>query len=118
MTQQTKSICITFVQCWANVFDVGLTLYKCYTDVLCLLGGHVSHSHEDDPFVELDRMSLEQLSNQEARVRVLISSPGPSILKATDPALRHVIGRDRHLDQSHAGDRGEGALMIPRQVVP
>ena len=31
-------ICITFVQCWINVEDVGPTLYKCYTNVLCLLG--------------------------------------------------------------------------------
>ena len=92
VAQQMKNICITFVQRRPNVFDVGPTLYKCYTDALCLLGGHVSNSHEDDPFVELDRMSLEQLSNQEARVRVLISSPGPSILKANDPVLRHVIG--------------------------
>ena len=28
----------TFVQCCANVEDVGSTLYKCYTNVLCLLG--------------------------------------------------------------------------------
>ena len=34
-TQQTQSICITFVQC---VEDVGSALYKCYTNVLCLLG--------------------------------------------------------------------------------
>ena len=34
-TQQTQSICITFVQC---VEDVGPALYKCYTNVLCLLG--------------------------------------------------------------------------------
>ena len=31
-----------FVQCWANVEDVGTTLYKCYTNVLCLLGLLVS----------------------------------------------------------------------------
>ena len=36
--QQTKNICITFVQCWTNVEDVGPTLYKCYANVLCLLG--------------------------------------------------------------------------------
>ena len=36
--QQTKNICITLIQCWTNVFDVGPTLYKCYTNVLCLLG--------------------------------------------------------------------------------
>ena len=26
------------MQCRTNVVDVGLTLYKCYTNVLCLLG--------------------------------------------------------------------------------
>ena len=31
------SSCITFVQCCTNVEDVGPTLYKCYTNVLCLL---------------------------------------------------------------------------------
>ena len=35
--QQTQSICITFVQCRTNVEDVGPILYKCYTNVLCLL---------------------------------------------------------------------------------
>ena len=30
-SQQTQNICITFVQCWANVEDVGPALYKCYT---------------------------------------------------------------------------------------
>ena len=34
---QTQSICITFVQRRPNVFDVGPTLYKYYTNVLCLL---------------------------------------------------------------------------------
>ena len=28
--QQTRNICITFVQCWTNVEDVGPTLYKCF----------------------------------------------------------------------------------------
>ena len=27
-----------FMQCWTNVEDVGPTLHKCYTNVLCLLG--------------------------------------------------------------------------------
>ena len=27
-----------FIQCWTNVENVGPTLYKCYTNVLCLLG--------------------------------------------------------------------------------
>ena len=32
-TQQTQNICIAFVQRRHNVFDVGPTLYKCYTNV-------------------------------------------------------------------------------------
>ena len=34
-SQQTRNICVTFVQRRPNVFDA---LYKCYTNVLCLLG--------------------------------------------------------------------------------
>ena len=36
-TRETKKTCITFIQCRPNVYDVGPTLYKCYTNVLCLL---------------------------------------------------------------------------------
>ena len=36
-SQSTQNICITFVQCWTNVEDVGPTLYKWYANVLCLL---------------------------------------------------------------------------------
>ena len=32
----TQNICLTFVQCRPSVYDVGPTLYKCYTNVLCL----------------------------------------------------------------------------------
>ena len=37
--QQIQNICITFVQRRPNVFDVGPTLKKCHTNVICLLGG-------------------------------------------------------------------------------
>ena len=37
-SQRTQNICITFIQCRPNVFDVGPTLYECYTNILCLLG--------------------------------------------------------------------------------
>ena len=37
-----QNICITFIQRRPNVFDVGPTLYKCYTDILCLLSGYDS----------------------------------------------------------------------------
>ena len=33
-----QNICMAFVQCWTRVKDVGSTLYKCYTNVSCLLG--------------------------------------------------------------------------------
>ena len=33
ITQKTQNICIEFVQRRPNVFDVGPTLYKCYTNV-------------------------------------------------------------------------------------
>ena len=36
--QRTENICITFVQRGPNVFDVGPTFYKCYTNVLWVLG--------------------------------------------------------------------------------
>ena len=36
--QQTQNIYITFVQRRPNGFAVGPTLYKCYTNVSCLLG--------------------------------------------------------------------------------
>ena len=35
--QQTQNICITFIQRRHNVFDVGPTLYTCYTNALFLL---------------------------------------------------------------------------------
>ena len=44
--QQTQNICITFIQRRTNVFDVGPTLYKCYTNGLCLPGGlHSAEPH-------------------------------------------------------------------------
>ena len=44
-TQQTQNICITFVQCCSNVFDIGPTLFKCYINVLCLLTAGALYQH-------------------------------------------------------------------------
>ena len=44
-THQTQKMCITSVQRRPNVFDVGHTLYKCYINVLYLLGYHHTLSH-------------------------------------------------------------------------
>ena len=38
------NICITFVQRRPSVFDAGPTLYKCYTNVMCLLGCSLTHN--------------------------------------------------------------------------
>ena len=38
ISQKIQNICLTFVQRRPNVFDVGPTLYKCHTNVLCLRG--------------------------------------------------------------------------------
>ena len=38
ITQEAQNIYIACIQCRHDVEDVGPTLYKCYTNVLCLLG--------------------------------------------------------------------------------
>ena len=42
------NICITFIQRLPNVFDVGPTLYKCYTNVLRLLPRSVFCDPDDE----------------------------------------------------------------------
>ena len=42
LAQQTQNICITFVQCRLNLFDIGPTLYKSYRGVDAS-GGELSH---------------------------------------------------------------------------
>ena len=37
-SQQTPNNCIAFIQRRPNVFAFGPTLYKCYTNIVCLLG--------------------------------------------------------------------------------
>ena len=37
-SQQTQNICITFIQRRPNVFDVGPTLYKYYTECFVFAG--------------------------------------------------------------------------------
>ena len=36
--QCAQNICITFIQCWTNVENVGPMLNKCYINGVCLLG--------------------------------------------------------------------------------
>ena len=43
VSQQTQTICITFIQRRPNVFDVGPTLYKCYKKCFVFTGVLRSH---------------------------------------------------------------------------
>ena len=47
-----KTLVWHFIQCWINVEDVGPALYKCYANVLCLLG-RPSSTHHSKAFVRL-----------------------------------------------------------------
>ena len=52
------NICITFVQRRSNVFDVRPRLYKCYTNVLCLLRIEIHPWLPDQAWAELSRILL------------------------------------------------------------
>ena len=61
LTKQTQNICIAFIQRRPNVFDVDPTLYKCHTNVLCLLDKlhvhleeHVITDHTRMPTVQFN----------------------------------------------------------------
>ena len=59
LSKQTQNICITFAQRRPNVFDVGPTLYKSYTNVLCLLeytSRSLTKLHCFGPVQNLDKM--------------------------------------------------------------
>ena len=61
LAQRAQNICITFAQRRANVFDVGPTLYKCYTNVLCLQGcPHVASTIVKRPHYLWETVSLYQ----------------------------------------------------------
>ena len=55
--QQTRNIGIIFVQRQTNIFDVGPTLHKCYTNILCLLRGVYS---ENELTSDVFKMVLDQ----------------------------------------------------------
>ena len=60
LSRYTQNICITFIQCWTSVFDVGPTLYNCYTNVSCLLGcllGNASHAPSGGPALDWSEWS-------------------------------------------------------------
>ena len=90
-TQQTQNICITFIQFWNNVEDVGPTLYKCYTTVLCLLGCMMvvrcSRPLIIYPLYHADIANIQQFSSKSKvqPVELRSSEPcGPLLLNSTD----------------------------------
>ena len=62
-SQQTQNICITCIQRRPNVFDVGTTLYKWYTNVLCLLGYHCLYNISPSTLLFKQVMLLPALVN-------------------------------------------------------
>ena len=77
-----QSICITFVQSRPNIFDVGLTLFKCYTNVCVCVYWHASMAQH-----------LSDIWDIWGRILVQVTI-----------CCRLQIGRDGHLDQSEAYD--------------
>ena len=65
-TQQTQNICIPVVQRRPSVGDVGPTLYKCYTNILCLLGML--------SFKTCERRSAQRVAPGEINVNTLVST--------------------------------------------
>ena len=58
-----KIFCITFVQCWTNVEDVGPTLYNCYTNVLCFLGDRPTDGTRDANVAETFQYKGHQMKH-------------------------------------------------------
>ena len=104
-SQQTQNICMAFVECWTNVEDVGPTLYKCYTNVLCLL--RLLWLIEWGVMIpcRFNMGWLKQWNNNRETSAAQQSQDYQSILKATDIHIRLVIDRDGGIDQSHALDQ-------------
>ena len=68
-TQKAQNNCIIFIQRWTNVFDVGRTLHKCYTNVWCLLGtlnnGWCwSHVYDAGPTLNQQWLNVLRLSDK------------------------------------------------------
>ena len=58
----TQNIFIAFIQRLPNVFDVGPAMYKCYTNILCLLGTNFTQGlkeyHHWDTFSQVSSSRL------------------------------------------------------------
>ena len=67
--QQTQNI---FIQCWTSVFDAGPTLYKCYTNVFCLLGSGLYLTNQDRVINPSLRNRINKARKGRRRVGVLI----------------------------------------------
>ena len=83
-SQQTQNICIAFIQCWPNVFDVDPTLYKCYTHVSCLLGWRIAFLHDTaDKFNTIITDTLAQRCSWRSQ-----SNTTPSVGFDSGPTLK------------------------------
>ena len=82
-SQQTQNILVTFVQRRHNVFDVGPTLYKCYTNVLCLVEAHRGRvDHTTTCTQQCSRQSLiDQVSYSRAGILDNMQRSSHNVLK-------------------------------------
>ena len=111
-SQKTQNICITFVQRRPNVFDVGPALYKCYTNVSCLLGwasGHCSGRHVDHFDAETPCRRRVQSVEFLLHTQSSLSPPPPpppqhhSVVLAVVPRSGYVKAGDRGIDPGDSG---------------
>ena len=97
-SQQTQEICITFVQRLTNVFDVGPTLYKCYTNILCLLGFTSQETNSHKPVF-------------------FLFFPGSALIFHRDVFIRITVVYTRLVQIFFSGLQN-GGLVIPVIVMP
>ena len=96
-TQQTRDVEPMLIECWSIVFDSGPTFNQHWLNVSCLLGTVL-------------RNMMDHVLQRSHVIRtcapVSAAAPRP-VFSNRCSDLRHVIGRDGHLDQSHACDLGQ-----------
>ena len=70
-SQEAQNNCITFVQRRTSVFDAGPTLYKCYTNVLCLPGFQLEIPRTSP--LNADQSGIELISGPPASLSCIVS---------------------------------------------
>ena len=83
------NIFMTFIQCRPNVFDVGPTLYKCHTNVLCFPGcglNEMSDVQKGSPLLSISASPLTYSQCCSPQCHAGMNHPPPGVLH---PESRH-----------------------------